>query len=105
MIKLRIPTQDTYAFVEIDLENKSNSVYRYDKSPEEIKEIYNEYMSVFNQKPLSVDLIKYLINLFNEDLHKDAWGKMSPDDYQTLSEQEKNLVQAIKRFYKRLPQE
>lgn len=94
--KLRIPTQDPYAFIEVDIENLEVS---------EVKEVYDNYMSVFNQKPLSIDLISYLINLFNEDLDKGAWGKMSPEEYQGLSESEKNLIQSIKRFYKRLPQE
>lgn len=96
MTKLRIPTKDTYAFVEVDVE---------DKTALEVKKIYDEYLAVFNSKPMSVDLVEYLINLFNEDLDKEAWMKMSPEQYQELSENGKALVQAIKRFYKRLPQE
>ena len=96
MTKLRVPTIDPYAFIEIDTDNSEAL---------EVKKIYDDYMKVFNSKPITTDLALYLINLFNEDLDKDAWHKMSPEQYQELSENEKALVQAIKRFYKRLPQE
>lgn len=96
MTKLRIPTIDPYAFVEIDTDNSEAL---------EVKKIYDDYMAVFNSKPITADLSLYLINLFNEDLDKGAWGKMSPEEYMELNENEKALVQSIKRFYKRLPRE
>ena len=96
MTKLRIPTKDTYAFVEIDTENLEAL---------EVKKIYDDYMAVFNPQPMTAYLTDYLINLFNEDLDKGAWAKMSPEEYMELSENHKALLQSIKRFYKRLPRE
>ena len=39
----------------------------------------------------------YLIDLFNSNLTE--WG--NADYYDALSEQQKNVIQAIKRYYKR----
>lgn len=94
--KLRIPTKDPYAFVEVDVE---------DKTALEVKQIYDEYIKTFNPRPISEDLAEYLINIFNEDLDKEAWMKMSPEEYMELPNKHKDLIQAIKIFKNRLPKE
>jgi len=94
---LRLPT-DQFAFIELSVE----------ETPEGAMEIYKRLKNAVNgniSPNNPIPTMNYLIELFNSDLDPVFWKKMSPDQYAQLSEVEQQLIQSVKRFYKRLPKE
>lgn len=87
---LRIPTKEQYAYIEVETTG----------SPEQIKSEYDELTALMNNTigVSEQSFSEYIINLMNSELTK--WGDV--DYYQSLSQPQKNIVQSIKRFYKRL---
>lgn len=89
MITIRIPTQHSFAYIEEDY------------TGDDIKGRYNELYALMNDTPNTDTFYNYLINLANSDMTK--WGDVNY--YESLSAKEKEVVQAFKRFTKRLPKE
>ena len=80
-------------YVEVDVE----------ETAEGLKTLYNELISQFNGDVGMSHLNFYnrIISLMNSDLSE--WG--TSEDYASMSNDQKAVFQAIKRFYKRLPTE
>lgn len=90
--EIRIPT-DQYAYVSVFLE---------DATPQEIKQKYDEVKAVMAGQTVPDNTFnEYLVKLIDEDLSsKKAWG--SPEQYALLNKPQQDVVQALKRFLKRL---
>lgn len=86
-MKLRIPTEQ-FAYVELD----------FDGTLEDAKREYDRINEVFNNKRGDGDFYLFLVAIFNSDLTE--WGTI--DDYNACSQEQQNVLQAIKRFKKRL---
>jgi len=98
MIKLRIPTQDPYAFIEVDLDIPTGD--GHSDAPERVQEAYRAYFTTFNGKStVNPDFCAKLVEIVNSDLTEN-WG--TADDYQALSVPEQAVMQALKRLKKRL---
>jgi len=104
MIKLRIPTEHPYAFVEVDVEIEDN---------QNIKQAYDEIHELMNPKQglnakicPNTGFYSYLVELFNGNI--EAWGGV--EDYNEFYRNykydkpatEQDVVQAIKRYSKRI---
>jgi len=87
--KLRIPTKDTYAFVEVDVES----------SPEGIKQLYSDLIALFNGSDgiKAQTFYNDLIELANSGMK--AWG--TADNYASMNEGQQAVFQAFKRLTKR----
>ncbi len=89
---IRVPLKDAFAFVEMEVEgvNDVNAT----------KLMYDNIKRAFNEESNPTDFYQYLIKVINADL-SDEWGDV--DTYQARPQIEKDVIQALKRFKKRLP--
>jgi hypothetical protein len=85
---LRIPTKEQYAYIEVECEG----------TEEEIKEKYDSLTRTVHGGEDHNSFYNYLIALADSNLAE--WG--NADNYASLSEKQKAVVQAIKRFSKRI---
>lgn len=85
---LRIPTKEQYAYIEVE----------YEGTEQEIKQKYDSLTSLIHEKEDSNTFYEYLIALADSNLTE--WG--NADNYASLTEKQKAVVQAIKRFSKRI---
>ncbi len=94
-VTLRIPTKDQYAFVEIVIENVANEF-----DPKNLKEIYDKAISTFNSNGgvSETEFNNFLISWVNRDLAKVG----DVNFYEKLSQNQKDVVQSLKRYYKRI---
>ena len=85
---LRLPTQDQYAFIEVETEVMSK---------EEAIESYHEAMRLLKPKEGISD------RDFNAFLDRQLLGESNHvEEYQLMSQEQKNVVQAVKRALKRI---
>ena len=87
--KIRIPTADPYAYVEID----------YEGEPDEVVEVYREFTNLINPKDREgLDLKE-----FNTAL--DGYlttNTMKVEVYESMSRKQKDVIQEYKRAIKRI---
>lgn len=97
-ILLRIPTKDQFGFVEV--ETQLDPSIQHD----EIKRMYDRFIQTFQSqnKYSETTFNEILVAIMNSDITE--WG-MDAEGYQELTDSQKAVVQAIKRFKKRLPKE
>lgn len=96
---LRIPTKEPYAYVEVELDGE-------ELSPNGVKKLYDDLTSEMNSdtssgKQTESKFLDFIISVIDSDFTK--WGHV--DDYAAMNDQQKAVVQSMKRFYKRLPKE
>lgn len=86
--KIRIPTAQ-YAYVEVDFEG----------TPDEIKQKHDELLAIMSNHPIADDAFNaYLVRVVNSDITE--WEDINY--YEALSRPQKDVIQALKRFGKRL---
>lgn len=91
-LTLRVPTKDQYAFVEVETDFTVGT-------PEQVKEEYDKLYAVMNGKETPPNAFySYLIALMDSNLA--TWG--SADNYEALNDKQKEVVQSIKKFAKRI---
>ena len=91
-VTLRLPTKDPYAYVELETETEGYA---------EAVQLYEDAIKVVKGEPVNEFGIseKY----FNEALDRYLWGDLSMDatTYDSMGEDQKRIIQAIKRSRKR----
>lgn len=92
---IRIPTAHQYAFIELQVED----------TPEKIKACYDIMTEMMNKSQAMSEIAfnVYLVNVINSDISD--WKGVSTDEYHSLTDSQKAVIQAIKRFKKRLPKD
>ena len=86
---IRIPTSDPYAYLEID----------YEGEPDEVVEVYREFTNLINPKDTEGLLDKEWNALTDKYL---TTNTMKAEEYESLSREQKEKVQWIKRAFKRI---
>lgn len=79
----RIPTKDTYAYVEFEV----------DIDPEEAKVFYDQKFEEFNSNSTGLET-KEWNEVLDDYLHRD---KISVDTYEKMSDRQKAFIQEIKK--------